>query len=197
MGQPSAPYSQPSAPMSQSSAPMSQPSAPYSQPSAPYSQPSASYEHTAPLPPMDAFAAQQAPQAQQPAPQPVAAWAQPLVDNAGQRTEGGLKAIFDISFRTYATPTIAKIIYVLVMAFAALSWLAGSFGLVVTGMRAMDSYGGDEIGGLFVGLGVVGFLFGWIPALLQVVFTRIFLELALANIRTAEDVDAIRTKTGA
>ena len=34
-------------------------------------------------------------------------------DPSGTRKEGGLKALIDLSFRSYATPTVAKILYIL------------------------------------------------------------------------------------
>lgn len=116
-------------------------------------------------------------------------------------SKGGLTAIFDLSFRRYATPTVARIVYVLAAAVAVLAWLGWTILLFAVGGAANSatSYytGGDGGGGAFIILGVLSLLFGWIIALLQIIAVRLALEFVLASIRTAEDTAAIRERLSA
>lgn len=107
--------------------------------------------------------------------------------------DGGFKTLFDLSFRRYATPTLAKIIYILVLVTAGLWWLGLAL-IMLLGGSAASSYSNDSS---MLVPGVLWLLFGWIPALLMVCYARVLLELGIANIRTAQDADALRRKLGA
>ncbi len=94
---------------------------------------------------------------------------------------GFLSALFDFSFTKFVTPSIVKVVYVLVVivtALAYVSWILGGFGY--------DT-----------GLGVVALLFGWIPALLIIALTRVQLEYMVALIRASENTRDIKKKLDA
>lgn len=105
---------------------------------------------------------------------------------AAQATDAGFKQLLDFEFRGYATPTLVKVVYVLSVVGAGLLWLFW----VVTGFSVGLA---NPFGRANPTAGVVALLFGWIPAVLIVAYTRFLLEFFLANIRTAtrmEDIDA-------
>lgn len=81
-------------------------------------------------------------------------------------------ALFDISFKKFIAPTIAKIIYVLVMIGIALGYLAAT----------IAAFSADAVAGLFV-LIVVGPLL----SLLYLCFFRVALESLISMILTAQN----------
>lgn len=111
-----------------------------------------------------------------------------------------LKAAFDFSFGSYATPGLVKIIYLLAVIVGAIAWIGGAIAYFVLGAAAesatsmYDSSGG---GAGPVVAGILQLIFGWIPVLLWLLFVRVVLEAAMALVRAAEDVRAIRTKSDA
>lgn len=154
----------------------------HDRPQRPFSQPQPSANQPAYGP----SASHVPPPQQQPAPQ----W-QAGPNDTNQQGPSGIGALFDMSFRKYVTPTLAKVIYILTIVMAVLGWLGMVFTFFIGGAAA-DALGADSGGGAV--MGVLALLFGWIPALFQIMLTRVILELAIANIRTAEDADAIRRK---
>ena len=77
----------------------------------------------------------------------------------------------------------AKFIYIINIAIAALIY----FFFVIAGFSGM----GEDVGaGFLAGFGIL--LFGWIPALLQIVAVRLGLEGMIAVIRIAQNTAAIR-----
>jgi len=102
----------------------------------------------------------------------------PGVPAPGQPVEaekGFVGKLFDLSFTTFVTPSIAKVVYVLVIIVAAVIWL----GVIIAGFR------------IGAGSGLVAVLFGWIPALLMIIMYRMFIEFIIAGIRTAENTSRI------
>lgn len=83
-----------------------------------------------------------------------------------------MKALFDFDFRKFVTPSIIKIVYVLIMVFL----VVGYIGIVVTGFQANAAIG-------FLMLLIVGPLF----VLVYLVLARAGLESLIAQIRTAEN----------
>lgn len=160
---------------------------PYSQPSnQPYQQPSAGgpYEQTQP------YAANQPPTGPSAGSASFGSWQPQPPQHQRRATDANpLKAAFDFSFNSYATPGLVKIIYILAAIVAGLWWIGGGLVALISGIAA-SSYGGG--GAIF--LGVVGLLLGWIPALLWLLFVRIILEASLALVRVADDARHIRTK---
>lgn len=83
-----------------------------------------------------------------------------------------MKSLFDLSFNRYIAPTVAKVVYILVMVVIALSYLF----FVVASFR---------INGV---LGVVVLLIlGPLVALVYLVLVRIGIESLLASIKTAQN----------
>ncbi|MCL1600914.1 MAG: DUF4282 domain-containing protein [Actinomycetia bacterium] len=91
----------------------------------------------------------------------------------------GLGGLFDFSFEKFITPSIVKIVYIVVIVMAGLWWLS----LIFLGISA----GG--IGGFLGGL-----IFGGLAALLMVLFYRIFLELTMILFRIHDNTDVMANK---
>ncbi|SDS81195.1 protein of unknown function [Microlunatus soli] len=111
-----------------------------------------------------------------------------------------MKAAFDFSFASYATPGLVKIIYILAVIIAAIGWIGSTisyFVLAATTHTAVSRLGGppqtDTSVAMFISP-VLLLLFGWVPGLLWVLVVRVVLEAALALVRAAEDVRAMRDK---
>ncbi len=83
-----------------------------------------------------------------------------------------MKALFDFDFRKFVTPSIIKIVYILIMLLLIVSYLA----FVIASFRANGAFG-------FVVLILIGPLF----CLIYLVLARAGLESLLAQIRTAEN----------
>lgn len=95
----------------------------------------------------------------------------PFRDPAGA-SRGFFAALFDFRFTSFVTPTIVKVVYVLVTILIALSYL----GFLVSSLRA----------------GVLTFLFvlvaGAVGALVYLALARITLEFMYAIVRMSEDI---------
>ena len=83
-----------------------------------------------------------------------------------------MKALFDLDFRRFVTPTIIKIVYILIMVMLAIGYLVAVF----SSFQASTGFG------IFTLL-ILGPLF----VLLYLVLARASLESLLAAIRTAEN----------
>jgi len=83
-----------------------------------------------------------------------------------------MKALFDFEFRKFVTPSIIKIVYILIMIFLAFGYI----GIVVTGFQFNTAVG-------FLMLLIVGPLF----ALVYLALARAGLESLIAQIRTAQN----------
>lgn len=103
--------------------------------------------------------------------------AQPGSYQQTQQAGGFFKALFDLSFDRFITPTIAKLVYLISIIVIVLTWV----GFIVAGM------GSDT-----PSLGVVALVLGWIPALLTIIVTRIQIEFVIALIKTCDNAGAIR-----
>lgn len=110
------------------------------------------------------------------------------------RDANPIKAAFDLSFNTYATPGIVKIVYIIGIVLAALWWVLIVIGAFFAGMPR--DYGFGETGGSPL-LGVLAVVFGWIPAAFAVLMLRLALESVLSNVRTAIDVRVLRERSDA
>ncbi|SPF69267.1 Protein of unknown function DUF4282 [Propionibacterium ruminifibrarum] len=129
-------------------------------------------------------APQGAPYAQQQ--MPYAAAPQASTPAPGQKD--GLRALFDFGFTSMVTPLLVKIIYIVVMVLAVLSWLAAIF-ISVGAASATDIYGRRSSGGGF--LIVLSILFGWIPGALDILVTRVLCEFVLASLKTQRAAEEI------
>jgi len=137
-----------------------------------------------------------------PPPQPL--YAQQLIPGWEQRThgrnggaaggggdDGPFLEAFDFSFDRYATPAVAKVVYMVTVILCALTYV-GSV-IVAFAIFMLD----QNLGGVYnhTGSPFPGFLvlvLGWIPALLIILMARLALEQALATVRTAVDARALR-----
>jgi len=110
------------------------------------------------------------------------------------RDASPLKAAFDVSFNTYATPGIVKLVYVVGIVLAVL-WYVIS---VISAFAAFGSrdYGMFETQGTAVP-GILMLLFGWIPVAFFVLALRLALEQVLSSVRTATDVRVLRERSDA
>jgi hypothetical protein len=163
----------------------SQPSAepPYSQTSAgqPYSQPAAGQPYgqsAAGQPPGGGYYQQWQ---TQPAKRPVG-------------DANPLKAALDFSFDSYATPGLVKIIYILAAVLGALWWIGGTIVMFVAAASQPEiaGYSSGPSGSDFIPA-ILSLLLGWIPVLLWLLLVRVLLEAAMALVRTASDVRALRS----
>ena len=89
-----------------------------------------------------------------------------------------LAALFDFSFTKFATPGLVKIVYILEVIAAVGMWLVWIIAV----------FAGSRLTGGGAGLGIVVLLFGWIPVLLSIAFTRFVLEAIVALIRINDRV---------
>lgn len=89
-------------------------------------------------------------------------------------------ALFDFSFSRYITPTVVKVVYVIVVVITAIYWLGG-----LIASFAQDWW-----------VGVLFLLFGWILALLYLAFVRIVLECFVALISISQKVNAYAKRDG-
>jgi hypothetical protein len=94
---------------------------------------------------------------------------------------GTMKARFDFSFTNFVAPSIAKIVYLLVMVVIAISYLL----FVITAFQASSIFG-------ILVLLVIGPIF----ALLYLVLARVGLESLIAIIRTAENTSELVRRGG-
>jgi hypothetical protein len=101
-----------------------------------------------------------------------------MSDNGSETSTDGLGGLFDFTFEKFITPSIVKIVYIVVIVMAALMWL----GFIIGGI----AYG---IGGFLAGL-----IFGGLAAVLMVLFYRIFLELTMILFRIHDNTNTMANK---
>ena len=106
--------------------------------------------------------------------------------NGTGREAGFFSALFDFSFRKYATPSIVKIVYILVtvvMVLGALVW-------TITGAAGVFDVD-PGLGVLFLLLGVPFIL---VALVLQLALFRVLLESSLALIRSAQSLQNLEQR---
>lgn len=106
--------------------------------------------------------------------------------NGTGRDAGFFSALFDFSFRKYATPSIVKIVYILVtvvMVLGALVW-------TITGAAGVFDVD-PGLGVLFLLLGVPFIL---VALVLQLALFRVLLEASLALIRSAQSLQNLEQR---
>lgn len=104
-----------------------------------------------------------------------------------------LKAAFDFSFGTYATPGIVKIVYVVGIVLATLSYVLSVIAAFAAGAGRDYGYGIETSGTILPGL--LALLFGWIPVAFFILVLRLALEQVLASVRTATDARVLRERS--
>ena len=90
----------------------------------------------------------------------------------------GLGGLIDLSFEKFITPSVVKIIYILVIVMGGLMWLFAMIAGISNG-----------IGG-FIG----GFLFGGLFFLITVLVYRVFLELTMILFRIHDNTEKMANK---
>lgn len=113
--------------------------------------------------------------------------------------DGFFGALFDLKFERFITLRFARVIYVICIVMAVLSWLGTILSaiLAATAQSALMSYA-SYYSGMDAGMGaggvlmiVAAVLLGWIPSLLMVICSRIILEFIVASVRTATNTQAL------
>ncbi|MFD6177716.1 DUF4282 domain-containing protein, partial [Isoptericola sp. NPDC060282] len=104
---------------------------------------------------------------------------------AGPHLPGGdgggfFGALFDYSFSRYITPSVVRVIYIVVTVLVALGWLSG---LVATFSQSIWA-------------GILYLVFAWIIALVYLALARITLEFFVAVISVSEKVNAYAKRDG-
>jgi Domain of unknown function (DUF4282) len=138
-----------------------------------------------PIPPQSG----QPPQGQYGQTPPHAAYGQPNASggphaSATAQGKGLIGALFDLSFRYFATPHIVRIVYILAMVAIGL----GALGSVLTAFVMM--------GNRQAGPGFLLLIATPIVALLYLALARMTMELYVAVTRTAEELSRIRDELG-
>lgn len=128
---------------------------------------------------------QQEPWGQQNQPQGAAGFQaypnQQMANSTGTENDGFFSALFDFSFTRYATPSVVKVLYILLMIVVGLFVL-----LAVIGFLAAMAQDASAIVLVLIGIPLV--LLG---AVAWLAFYRVGLEVAVSIIRTAQSVQSI------
>ncbi|GMQ94315.1 MAG: DUF4282 domain-containing protein [Acidimicrobiia bacterium] len=90
----------------------------------------------------------------------------------------GLGGIFDLSFEKFITPSVVKILYILILVFAALFYLVLLIASLSSGIAA------------FLG----ALVFGGLGFLVLILFYRIFLELTMVLFRIHENTEKLASR---
>ena len=138
-------------------------------------QPPPGYQPMQPPPPQGP-AQQQWPPGQQygsPAYPPAPQYPWPQHGTGGSTDKGFFGSLFDYGFRSFVTPKLVKIVYILATVSIGLTYLA----FVVSGFRANG------------GIGVLVLIFGAIAAIFYLAFIRLTLELIYAVVRMSQDIN--------
>ncbi|MFV0427674.1 MAG: DUF4282 domain-containing protein [Beutenbergiaceae bacterium] len=112
----------------------------------------------------------------------------------------GIGSAFDFTFRSYATPGIVKLLYILGFVLGAFAYIVHAvfwFSLGGYVNAITNPFGGGGDGNPFTILGVLALLFGWIPVVFAILGLRVGLEFALSSVRTASDIQILRERSDA
>jgi hypothetical protein len=104
----------------------------------------------------------------------------PAGGSDGEQTKGFLGSLFDFSFKSYVTPKIIRVVYVLVVVFVVIGYLA------VTISWFNDS----------AAKGLAVLIFGAIGSILYLAMVRMVLEFFMAVFRMSEDIHVMRARQG-
>jgi len=94
--------------------------------------------------------------------------------------DGGLGDIFDFTFTKFITPTVVKVIYILVLVFLALGWIA----IVIGGFSSSFA----------AGIGAI--VFGTLFVLVWVLLYLVILEITIVIFRIKENTDVMARNSG-
>lgn len=128
---------------------------------------------------------QQEPWGQQNQPQGAAGFEaypnQQMANSTGADKDGFFSALFDFSFTRYVTPSVVKVLYILLMIVVSLAVL-----LVIIGLLAAMAQDASAII-----LALIGFPLVLLGAVVWLAIYRVALEVAVSIIRTAQSVQSI------
>jgi len=102
--------------------------------------------------------------------------AAPAGSDAANQAKGFFARLFDLSFKSYVTPSVVRFLFVVAIVLSAITWI----GLIITAFSAN------------VGLGILAILLGWIIPLLLIILYRMGMEISVAIINIAEHTARIR-----
>ena len=101
--------------------------------------------------------------------------------NTGASKDSFFKALFDLSFTKYTTPSVVKVVYVLMMIFVGLYVVFGFFALIGLSF----SPDGNPL------MLILGLPFLAVAALAILALVRVSLEVSVAQIRTSQAVGSM------
>lgn len=101
------------------------------------------------------------------------------MSDTGNENTDSLKGLFDFSFETFITPSIVRIVYIVVIVMAGLMWLTLTLGGLSSG----------GFGGLLGGL-----IFGGLAFIIMVLVYRIFLEITMILFRIHDNTEKMANK---
>lgn len=110
---------------------------------------------------------------------------------------GFIRALFDLNFRKYVTPSIVKVLYVISIIGVAIYWIGTVIALFAASRQTSVFTGETRTNGGVMTLAVLDLLFGWIFALAAIALVRMQYEYMVALIRTSEYARDIKAKLGA
>ena len=93
---------------------------------------------------------------------------------------GGIGDLFDLSFTKFITPTVIRVVYVLVIVFFALLWLAAIIAAI--GQNVASVIAALILGGLFF--------------LIMLLIYRVILEITIVIFRIKENTDVLAAGKG-
>lgn len=99
----------------------------------------------------------------------------PPAPSAGDAVDGLYKGLVDLTFTKFITIKFAAVIYVIGIAVSVLGWIFGVFAAFQSG----------------AGFGFAALLLGWIFPLISVIVMRVYLELAVSLVRTAQNTSRL------
>lgn len=102
----------------------------------------------------------------------------PPPPSAANSVDGLFKGLTDLTFTKFITIKFAAVIYVILSIVTVLAWIFA----VITAFSQN------------AGFGFATLLLGWIFPLLSIIFTRMYLELAVSLVRTAQNTSRIADK---
>lgn len=124
-----------------------------------------------------------------------AAWGAGAQQPQPPRDAGPIKAAFDLSFNSWATPGLVKIVYIVGIVLVAVSYVISVISMFVAGLPRDYGFGVESEGTVVPG--ILTLVFGWIPGAFFILLLRVGLEQVLSNVRTATDIRVLRTRSDA
>lgn len=110
------------------------------------------------------------------------------------RSSGFISAMLDFRFKSFIAVRFASVIYILAMIASAFVWLS----LIASGVAAdaaasaaVSSWSLDEGFGFRPVMTLLAIIFGWIPAVLSLIFVRLVLEFIVAGVKTAQNTSRL------